>query len=319
MTTNHSNEVNNRQWITQPLEPKEKSKFVRILNRLLLNPYVLISPALIACALVQLYPLGFTIYMSFFKWNILKGTKKFIGFDNYSFLFHDPEFLLVAKNTGIFIISTVFIGLALKVLIGIFLNKNTVRHTLVQTVIFTPTIIASTSIAVMFMWLMDPSTGIFNVVLEWFGGQPLRWYKSSDTSLLSIIIINIWSGIGYGVLYIIAGLRSVPGYIYEAATLDRAGKVKTFFKITLPLISPTLLYVLVTSMASAATSFDTVSLMTQGGPANSSNVLSYFIYQQGMQYLHYGRAFAASVMLLIINSTLAAISFAVSSRKVHYQ
>lgn len=319
MTTNSNNFEKDRSWLSEPLEPKERSKFSRFCNKMLMSPYVLIAPAMIACIIVQIIPLIFTIYMSFFKWDILKGTKKFIGFDNYTYLFHNDDFLLVVQNTAVFMVTTVFIGLALKILLGIFLNKPTPQHTLVQTVIFTPTIIASTSIAVMFMWLMDPSTGIFNMVLEWFGGEPLRWYKSADTSMLSIIIISIWSGLGYGVLYIIAGLRSVPGYIYEAATLDRAGKAKTFFKITLPLISPTILYVLVTSMSSATISFDTVALMTQGGPENSSNVLAYYIYQQGMKYLHYGRAFAASIVLLIVNAILMGISFWLGRQKVHYQ
>ena len=172
---NSSTEMNkNLNVLTIPLEPKKKSKLQKFFNRLLLNPYVLIAPAMIACGLVQIYPLCLTIVNSFYKWNLLKNVRTFIGWGNYKYLFHDEVFLKVLGNTAIFMVTTVLIGLALKLLIGVFLNKPTVTHNLVQTIIFTPTIIASTCIAVTFMWLMDSRVGIFNVIIGWFGISPVK-------------------------------------------------------------------------------------------------------------------------------------------------
>ena len=134
-----------------------------------------------------------------------------------------------------------------------------------------------------------------------------------------MIFIVIWKGLGYGTLIVVSGLRAIPNYVYEAAKLDKAGKLKTFFSITVPLLSPTIFYLLVTSTVSSFTTFDIISMMTQGGPSGSTNMLAYYIYQQGMQFQHYGRAMAAAVVLLILTSTISALQFLIAGKKVHYQ
>lgn len=301
------------------LELKEHGKAYKVLNRMLKCPYVLIAPAVIIALWLTVYPMIFCICISFFNWDLVSGDIAFVGLSNYRFIFTSDAFIKSLTNTIIFMLATVIGGLGLKIVCGIFLNKNTARHNLVQTVMFTPHIIASVAIATVFMYLMMPNGGLLNTIIEFFGGKPLGWYMSADTSLLSVIIISIWQGLGYGVLIIISGLKSIPDYVYEAARLDRSSRINTFFHITVPLLSPTIFFLLVTSTVSAFTSFDVVNLMTGGGPNNSSNLLALYIYQQGFKFLHYGRAMAASVILLIVTGSLSILNFSVAGKKIHYQ
>ena len=300
-------------------ELKGHGKVYTFFNKLLKNPYFLIAPAVIFDIWLTIFPMCFAVYMSFFKWDPISGRKKFLGLANFRYLFQSEDFRKVFSNTIIYMLAILFVGLFLKILFGVFLNKRTLAHNIVQTVSFTPHIIASVSIAVIFMWLMDPNNGIFNMGLKALGLPTSYWYKGRDSALFSIIIVSIWSGLGAGALRIIAGLRSIPEYIYEAAKLDKSSPVKTFFRITIPLLSPTLLYMVVTTTAGAFTSFDTVKMMTNGGPDNATNLIAFYIYQQGLGFNQYGRAMAAAVMLLLISGALAVINFSVLDKRVHYQ
>ncbi len=298
---------------------KKHSPVYRFFNKMLQNPYVLVGPSVIMDLWLTIIPVLFCVYVSFFKWDLVANTMKFVGLKNYRYIFHDEMFLKALRNTVIFMLVCVFIGLILKILVGLFLNKNTKAHNLVQTTIFTPTIISSVAIAMVFMYLMRPDGGVFNAIIQALGGKPIGWYKEQSTALFSVLLMTLWINLGYGVLIIISGLRSIPQYVYEAAKLDRSGRVRTLCRITMPLLSPTIFYILVTSTIGAFTSFDTVKLMTEGGPNNATITIALYIYNQGFAFMHYGRAMAASVVLLIIAGSLSAVNFIVAGKKVHYQ
>ena len=301
------------------LELRQHGTAYKILNGALKNPYVLIAPAIIIALITTIYALGYCIYLSFMKWDPIFGTMEFVGLYNYQYIFKDELFLTALKNTVIFMLVTVFIGLVFKVLVGVFLNKNKPFHNLVQTIMFSPYIIASVAVATIFKYMMQPSAGVFNQILSALHLPTTLWYMGEDSALMSLAFITIWQGLGYGVLIVISGLRAIPDYVYEAARLDKSSKSKTFFRITMPLLSPTLFYLLVTSSVGAFTTFDIVSMMTNGGPGTATYMLAYYVYMQGIRFMHYGRAMAASVVLLVITSTLSAINFVVAGKKVHYQ
>ena len=315
MSTNKQTEIR----AFRKLELKKHGPVYRFFNNALKNPYVLIAPAEIIALGTTIFALGFCIYMSFMKWDLISGEKKFVGLYNYQYIFTDELFLTSLRNTIIFMFVTVIIGMIFKVLVGVFLNKNRPAHNLVQTIIFTPYIISTVAIAVIFKYMMQPTGGVFNQILTWLHLPTSNWYLGESSALMSLAFITIWQGLGYGVLIVISGLRAIPNYVYEAARLDKASKSKTFMSITIPLLSPTIFYLLVTSSVTAFTTFDIVSMMTNGGPGNSTYMLAYYVYMQGIRFMHYGRAMAASVVLLIITSTLSAISFALAGKKVHYQ
>lgn len=315
MSTNNQTEIR----AFRKLELKKHGPIYRFFNNALKNPYVLIAPAEIIALGTTVFALGFCIYMSFMKWDLISGTKEFVGLYNYKYIFTDELFLTSLWNTIIFMFVTVVIGMIFKVLVGVFLNKNRPAHNLVQTIIFTPYIISTVAIAVIFKYMMQPTGGVFNQILGWLHLPTSNWYLGEESALMSLAFITIWQGLGYGVLIVISGLRAIPNYVYEAARLDKASKSKTFFSITMPLLSPTIFYLLVTSSVTAFTTFDIVSMMTNGGPGTSTYMLAYYVYMQGIRFMHYGRAMAASVVLLIITATLSAISFALAGKKVHYQ
>ena len=301
------------------LELKQHGTAYKILNGALKNPYVLIAPAVIIALGTTIYALIYCIYLSFMKWDPIFGTKEFVGLYNYQYIFTDELFLTALKNTIIFMVVTVFIGLVLKVLVGVFLNKNKPFHNLVQTIMFSPYIIASVAVATIFKYMMQPSGGVFNQVLSLLGMEPSLWYMGEDSALMSLAFITIWQGMGYGVLIVISGLRAIPDYVYEAARLDKSSKTTTMMKITMPLLSPTIFYLLITTCVGAFTTYDIVDLMTQGGPNNATMMLTYYIYEQGIRFMHYGRAMAAAVILMIICSSLTLLSFKASAKKIHYQ
>ena len=301
------------------LEPKKHSKAYMFLNNALKNPYVLIAPAEIIALGTTVFALCYCIYLSFVKWDMISGEKKWVGLNNYKFIFHDEAFLISMKNTIIFMVVTVFVGLVFKVLVGVMLNKNKPFHNTVQTIMFTPYIISTVAIAAIFKYMMQPTGGAFNQILSALHLPTSLWYMGEKSALMSLAFISIWSGLGYGVLIVISGLRAIPNYVYEAARLDKASKTNTFFHITIPLLSPTVFYLLVTSSVNAFTTFDIVSMMTDGGPGYATYMLAYYVYMEGIRFMHYGRAMAASVVLLLITSILSAINFALAGKKVHYQ
>ena len=315
MSTNNQTEIR----AFRKLELKKHGPIYRFFNNALKNPYVLIAPAEIIALGTTVFALGFCIYMSFMKWDLISGKKEFVGLYNYKYIFTDELFLTSLWNTIIFMFVTVFVGMIFKVLVGVFLNKNRPAHNLVQTIIFTPYIISTVAIAVIFKYMMQPTGGVFNQILGWLHLPISNWYLGEESALMSLAFITIWQGLGYGVLIVISGLRAIPNYVYEAARLDKASKTKTFFSITMPLLSPTIFYLLVTSSVTAFTTFDIVSMMTNGGPGTSTYMLAYYVYMQGIRFMHYGRAMAASVVLLIITSSLSVVNFAMAGKKVHYQ
>lgn len=301
------------------LELRKRSWGYRALNSILKCPYVLVAPAVIIALWLVVYPILYGAYVSFNDWDMFTGTMKWVGLKNYRYLFTNVDFLKSLGNTFVYMLVFVFGGLVLYLLLGIFLNKNTRVHNLVQTVIFTPHIISFVSVAVVFMWLMDPVRGLFNYVLELVGLPTSFWYMGTKSALGSVLFVAMWKGIGYGVLIVISGLRSIPEYVYEAARLDRSKKTTTFFRITIPLMSPTIFFLIVTTTVSSFCTFDIVKLMTQGGPDNASNLLAYYIYQQGFLFMHYGRAMAAAMILLVITGTLSLVNFLFVGKSVHYQ
>ena len=204
-------------------------------------------------------------------------------------------------------------------LIAVFLNKRKAIYNFTQSVVFTPHIISFVSIATLWMFLMDPQFGILNEVLGLFGIQPLMWLLSEDTSLMSIIIVSIWKSLGYNVLIVMSGLQGIPENLYEAARLDRSGKVNSFFRITLPMLSPTFVFLITTTIISTFSTYDLIKLMTQGGPRNSSNLLVYWIYETGYLHFNVGKAMAGGVMLLLFIGVISIANFSVMNKRAHYQ
>ena len=280
---------------------------------------MLILPAVLVCLMFSIIPTIMSVRNSFYKVDYVMKVDQFVGLSNFKSIFADESFLLVFRNTVAFTAVTVVFAIPLAVLIAVFLNKRKAIYNFTQSVVFTPHIISFVSIATLWMFLMDPQFGILNEVLGLFGIQPLMWLLSEDTSLMSIIIVSIWKSLGYNVLIVMSGLQGIPENLYEAARLDRSGKVNSFFKITLPMLSPTFVFLITTTIISTFSTYDLIKLMTQGGPRNSSNLLVYWIYETGYLHFNVGKAMAGGVMLLLFIGVISIANFSVMNKRAHYQ
>lgn len=185
--------------------------------------------------------------------------------------------------------------------------------------VFTPHIISLVSVSTVFLWIMDPQIGAVNYVLRSLGLKPFPFLASSKTALASLIGMMVWKSLGYYALLILAALQGVSKDIYEAAEIDDTPRLRTFFHITLPMISPTLFFTTIVATISSFQVFETVNLMTQGGPVNSTNTLVYQIYSDAFKYLKLGPATAEAVVLLALVGILTILYFVFLGRKVHYQ
>ncbi|MFT8321065.1 MAG: sugar ABC transporter permease [Bacillus sp. (in: firmicutes)] len=283
------------------------------------RPYAMIFPAILVFCLFFLYPIGYMVYLSFHDWNFVSPDKNFVGVSNFSGLLSEPKFVEVMQNTLTYTVLTVSLTIIISLCLAVWLNKKGAVYGFVQGAIFSPHIISLVSISMLWMWLMDTDYGLLNWFLNLVGISNVPWLTDPSTSLLSLVIVAVWKGIGFNTLIFIAGLQSIPKDMYEAAAMDEANKFRTFIKLTLPMLSPTLFFLTIISIINSFQVFETISIMTQGGPINSTNTFVYFIYEYGFRFFKIGFASAAGVILLIIISLLTILYFRLLANRVHYR
>ena len=291
-----------------------KKKNVHI-GRLVL-PYAMVAPIMIILVVFTFYPIVNMVYLSFFEKG-LKGNE-FVGWANYQRLFMGEGFVNAFKNTLIYMGFTTIFLIFLGLVFALSLQKDSKINALAQRVMFLPHICAMLAISLIWQWLMDDE-GLLNALFQFFNLPALRWLNSSATSLLSIMLVVIWKGIGYHALILLSSVKSIPTELLEAAELDDAGKWRTFWKITFPMLTPQLFFLLITLTMNSFKVFDVVRLMTNGGPGSSSDVLVYYIYRYAREYNKYGVGSAAGVILMIILFGFTLVYFRVVEKKVHYQ
>ncbi len=286
-----------------------------------LKPYLFIAPALVGILIFTIYPMIRMVTWSFYSVNQLSPEKtKFVGMANYISIFSSNAFMKAFRNTGVYAFWTVLFIMVISVLCALWLGKNTSKMSkFAQTVMFLPHIIAMISIGLIFAQMMSVDNGILNEILVAFGFERSKWTSSSSTALMSVIIVAVWKSIGYYTIIIAGSLQSISDSIYEAASLDNANKFVTMKKITLPMISPQLFFTLIIMTINSFKVFDTVRIMTDGGPNNASVTLVYYVYQEVIKRNSIGTAAAGGTVLLVMVGVLTILYFGLLSKKVHYQ
>lgn len=294
---------------------QKKSLFSKILTAM--RPYLMVAPAMAVFGVFILYPIFYMIYLSFFDWNLI-GEMKYIGLENYTDMLSDKDFWQVLGNSVYYMVMVVIFQMILSLLLAAYLNRNTRVNRILQSIAFTPYITSMVSVAFIWMWLMDSDYGLLNYLLSLIGLGPVGWLSDPKVAMNSLVLVSVWKGLGYNTIIIISAMQSVPGYLYEAAALDKTPKWKAFWKITLPMISPTLFFLALMNIIAALKVFETVNIMTQGGPMNSTNTLVYNIYQYGFDYFKIGYASALGVALMVVIGFFTLIYFRVLSKRVYY-
>lgn len=294
---------------------QKKSLFSKILTAM--RPYLMVAPAMAVFGVFILYPIFYMIYLSFFDWNLI-GEMKYIGLENYTDMLSDKDFWQVLGNSVYYMVMVVIFQMILSLLLAAYLNRNTRVNRILQSIAFTPYITSMVSVAFIWMWLMDSDYGLLNYLLSLIGLGPVGWLSDPKVAMNSLVLVSVWKGLGYNTIIIISAMQSVPGYLYEAAALDKTPRWKAFWKITLPMISPTLFFLALMNIIAALKVFETVNIMTQGGPMNSTNTLVYNIYQYGFDYFKIGYASALGVALMVVIGFFTLIYFRVLSKRVYY-
>jgi multiple sugar transport system permease protein len=257
-----------------------------------------IFPSLVGFLTFFAVPAVRGLYISFTDWDLLTPSRP-VGVANYAALLADPDFWNALKVTVFYVLWNIPIQTVLAVVVALVMNAAT-KSTALKGVALLPWLMPNVVVAMLWMWILDPSVGLINVGVRALGGPLLPFLSSPGMALPTIAGINIWRYLGYTALLVFAGLQTIPIDVYEAARIDGAEDQQTFWRITLPLLRPVLAFVVVTSVLGSFQIFDTVAVTTKGGPINSTKVFNFMIYQQAFERFQMGYATAVSMVLFLI-------------------
>jgi multiple sugar transport system permease protein len=259
-----------------------------------------LSPTLVIFSTFILFPVIFSFYLSFQKWNMFSGNATFVGLDNYARMFQSAEFWQVLKNTAIYSIGTIPINMALSLWVAYLLNKKIAGKKFLRTAFFAPVIISPVAAALIWRWMYDPNFGLVNFFVESLGFNPVNWLNEPTAAMFALIIMSVWKTFGINMVLFSAGLQGIPESYYEAAELDGAGKWAKFWNITIPMLAPTTFFIMIMSMISSFQVFDVVYVLTSGGPLGSTKVLVFYVYEYAFKFFEMGYASAISYFLFAL-------------------
>ena len=259
--------------------------------------WIFLTPALILLTAFLLYPIAYLFYLSFTRGSFTASGVQWVGVKNYLRLFLDPDFWQVMGNTLYFAIATVIPSLILPLILAVLLNQALIGRGFLRAAYFIPSITSIVAVGLGFRWLFQ-TQGVVNEFLTFLGFNPIPWLSSTVWAMPVLILLSTWKQIGFNMVVFLAGLQSIPKTRYEAAELDGANAWQKFWHITLPGLTPTLIFALVTTAIFTLRSFEQVYIITGGGPLNSTNLLVYYIYQQAFALFDFGYAAAAATVLL---------------------
>jgi multiple sugar transport system permease protein len=259
---------------------------------------IFILPSFLGFLLFYAIPAVRGVFISFTDWNLLSDPS-YVGFDNFQTLVKDEEFWNSLKVTIQYVLWNIPIQTMVGIAIAVMMDRLT-RSVVVRGIILMPWLMANVVVGLLWLWLLDPSLGIVNAFLEFTGIGAQPFLGSPGQAIASIAGINIWRHVGYTAILIFAGLQTIPREVYEAGSIDGASEWNMFWKITLPLLRPVLVFVLITSIIGSFQIFDTVAVTTKGGPANATEVITWLIYEQGFERFDMGYATTIAIALFLI-------------------
>lgn len=282
--------------------------------------YLFLLPTLLGFLVFILGPMIAAIALSLFKWNLIKPPE-FIGLDNYTKLFADPRLGTIYLTTFKIAIATVVTKLLLGLVIAVLLDQklHPWLRNFFRLSFFFPYVVSVTAVALMWSFLLNKDLGLVNYFLGWFGIERIAWLNSNTWSPISIVITDVWKDLGFYVVVFLAGLQSVPADLYEAADVDGANKRQQFLRITLPLLTPTILFLSVIGLIASIQIFAQPYVLTQGGPGDASRTIVMYIYEQGFRFFDMGYASTVALSLFVAIFVLTLCQFWFSKRWVFYQ
>lgn len=288
-------------------------------KEILLTAILLVSPLIIGLTVFYFIPMLQSVYYSFTEWGRFGGSK-FIGIENFKRLVQDQSVWRALKNTVTYALFTVPIGSFISILIATLLNSKIKGQGIYRVIYFLPAVTMTSAIGMIWRWMYNSQYGIINQILEMVGISGPNWLTDSNFAMISLIIVGIWASLGQSIVLYLAALQGISRAFYEAAVIDGANPFEKFFNITLPLITPTIFFNILTSLISSLQVYDLIMLMyMKTNPAlEEVQSLAYLFYQQSFVFNDKGYGAAISVVLLILTLIVTAVQFKFQDKWVHY-
>ena len=279
--------------------------------------YLLIAPMMIGFTLFFIIALSVSFVLSFSSWDML-SSPVWVGFRNYRRLLHDSEFHTALFNTFAIAIPNVILRITFSLGLAIVLNSRIAFRSFYRVLFFLPVVTMPVAIATIWKWLFDPTFGPINGTLARLGIAGPEWLTNPKTAIVAVVIVLLWSGIGYDMIIFLAGLQAIPRDYYDAASIDGASGWQQFRDITLPLLTPTTFFLLIISVISSLQVFDLVYVMTKLDQSNRLPTVVYYIYDEGFRNFRMGYAISVAWVLLVIILVFTLIQFRLQRRWVNY-
>lgn len=284
------------------------------------NPYLYLLPSLIFLMLFTYWPIVYSFVLSLFRQSVISPEPVFAGFHNYRAAIDANIFWTVVRNTVVFVFGTIPATMVVALIMAVLLNEKLGwMRNVYRVAMFYPTMIPMAAAAMLGVWLFNPGIGLVNYYLARLGLPTQQWLYSMDWALPAIMITAVWKNFGYFMIIFLAGLQSISHELYEGADLEGASFFQKLRMITLPLLGPTTMFVIVVGIITSFQVFDLVYVMTQGGPADRTNVMVYYIYQYAFRFWNIGRASALTVLFLVALVGFIVMLVRTMEKKVHYE
>jgi len=282
-----------------------------------ITPYLFVAPTVLGLLLFRLGPTLAAFFISFTDWNI-RTAPRFIGLGNYQELLNSASFWLVLRNTLVFALVYVPGVMVIALALSLLVNQKLRGISFFRGLYFLPYVTSMVAVAMVWNWIFSTRFGILNSMLRSVFGvtNPPAWLADSQTALMVLIIVTIWKTCGFQMMIFLAGLQNIPKHLYEAARIDGANNWTILWRITLPLLTPVIFFVLITSLLEAFATFEVTYAMTGGGPLFASTTLPFFVYINAFEFNRMGFASAAGYILLLVVGAITAFNFAVRRRWV---
>ncbi|MBS1184333.1 MAG: sugar transporter permease [Proteobacteria bacterium] len=278
--------------------------------------YLFILPQIAGLIVFVLAPLALMAWYSLNEWNVLAGTFSFVGIGNYEKLATDPALPGVLWASACFSVGLVLFNLSLALLLAVLLNQKLAGTVVFRTIFFSPVVVSLVAWAIVWRFLLQQDGGI-NAVLRMLSIDGPNWLRGPTTAMTSVIVVQVVKNVGLNMVLFLAALQNVPQELYEAARVDGASRWTQFFRITVPLISPTVLLTSIITVAGSLQVFAQIAVLTEGGPGTSTTVLVYYLYQQAFQFHFFGYGASLAMLLLLIVGALTYLQWSLRKAWVY--
>jgi ABC-type sugar transport system permease subunit len=278
----------------------------------------LAGPNLLLFIIFNYRPLFYNAYLSFYDWDFLSPVKIPVGFENYVEVLTDPHFHRVLRNTVVLMGGGVCLTIAIGLALALLLNQKLVGRDAARSVLFAPYMLSGAAIAVVWVYIFDPTYGLLRTMIAPLGIIPPNWLRDSAWAMPAVIIVYTWKNVGYTMVICLAGLQAIPRELYEAATTDGANAWGRFRHVTIPGLAPITFFLLVTGILASFQTFDLIHVLTRGGPVDATSTLIYYLYEQGFIGFRAGRAGVAAVIQFVVLFVITLVQIRYLERRVTY-